>query len=277
MISRRFFLVLGLVLLPAAVPSDLLAVGSQVADRAGPPTPALDSPHRALLDEVLTRIAADTEHWAYTETSCENDTKGKGKGEKVVRYDPSQPYDDQYTLLKIDGQTPTESQIAKYRRTQEKRRREHEQRERKGEPGHSLGDLVDLAGATVVAEDAAKVTFEVPLRQRDNRRFPPEKFRVLARFDKERRALENVTVRLREPWRTAVVVKIKSGELNADFATVDPKFAPPLAGVQAEGAGSVLFIPVGGSFTLRRTDYHRVKPYRERLDVKIGPLKVLDF
>jgi hypothetical protein len=49
------------------------------------------------------------------------------------------------------------------------------------------------------------------------------------------------------------------------------------AGVQADGAGSILFIPIGGSFDLRRTDIPRVKPYRERLDVKIGPLKVLDF
>jgi hypothetical protein len=58
---------------------------------------------------------------------------------------------------------------------------------------------------------------------------------------------------------------------------VDPKFTPLLTGVQAEGAGSILFISIGGSFDLRRTDFQRVKPYRERVDVKIGPLKVLDF
>ena len=179
--------------------------------------------------------------------------------------------------MKIDGQPPTADQIAHYRHTQEKRRREREGRERQGRAGHALGDLVDLTHATVVAEDVAKITFEVPLRGQGNLRFPPDKFRVLARLDKARRALENVAVQLREPWRTAVVVKIKSGELNADFTTADPKFAPFLTAVQADGAGSILFIPIGGSFDLRRTDIQRVKPYRERLDVKIGPLKVLDF
>ncbi|HTZ22336.1 MAG TPA: hypothetical protein VMC06_15745 [Opitutaceae bacterium] len=276
MISRGFRLLLGLGLLPAAVPSDLPAAGAPVG-HAAPASPILDDARRALLEDALARIAADSERWAYTETSLANVTKGKNQGEKVVRYDPSRPYDEQYTLLKIDGQPPTAEQIAHYRQTQEKRRRERAERERKGLPGHALGDLVDLTHATVVTEDAAKITFEVPLRAQGNRRFPPEKFRVLARLDKEHRALENVAVRLREPWRTAVVVKIKSGELNADFTTVDPKYAPLLTGVQADGAGSILFIPIGGSFDLRRTEIQRVKPYRERLDVKIGPLKVLDF
>jgi hypothetical protein len=276
MVSRRFRLLFGLVLLPAVAPPDLPAAGSPVAHVA-PPSPLMDDARRSLLEDALTRIAADSERWAYTEISFTSDTKGKNKGEKVVRYDPSKPYEQQYDLLKIDGQPPTANQIAQYRRTQEKRRREREQRELKGQPGRSLGDLVDLAHATIFAEDAAKITFEVPLRRQGNWRFPPEKFRVLARLDKERRALENVAVQLREPWRTAVVVKIKSGDLNADFTTVDPKFAPVLTRVQAEGAGSVLFFPIGGSFDFRRTDIQRVKPYRERLNVKIGPLNVLDF
>ena len=276
MLSRSFRLLFGLGLLPVAAPSDLPATGSPVT-YATPSSPLLDDARRGLLEDALARIAADSERWAYTETSLANDTKGKSKGEKVVRYDPSQPYDEQYTLLKIDGQPPTADQIAHYRHTQDKRRREREERERQGRPGHSLGELVDLTHAMVVTEDAAKITFEVPLRAPGNLRFPPEKFRVLARLDKARHALENVAVQLREPWRTAVVVKIKSGELNVDFTTVDPKLAPLLTGVQADGAGSILFIPIGGSFDLRRTDIQRVKPYRERLDVKIGPLKVLDF
>ena len=276
MLSRWFRLLFGFVLLPIAGPLHLPAVGAALA-LAAPLLPPVGGAPRTLLEDALAQIAADAERWAYTETTLTKDTKGNSKGEKIVRYDPSKPYDEQYTLLKIDGQPPTESQLAKYRRTQEKKRRDRAQRELKGLPGRSLGELVDLAHATVVEEDAAKITLEVPLRQQDNLRFPPEKFRVLARLDQARPSFENVAVRLREPLRTAVVVKLKSGELNADFTRVHPQFAPALTGLHAAGAGSVLFFPIRGSFDLRRTDFQRVKPYSERFGVKIGPLKVLDF
>ena len=123
MISRGFRLLFGLVLLPAAAPPDLPAAGTSAAHVA-PPSPPLDDARQALLEDALARIAADSERWAYTETSLANDTKGKSKGEKVVRYDPSKPYDEQYTLLKIDSEPPTADQIAHYRHTLDLRRTE---------------------------------------------------------------------------------------------------------------------------------------------------------
>jgi hypothetical protein len=38
-----------------------------------------------------------------------------------------------------------------------------------------------------------------------------------------------------------------------------------------------MFIPVGGRFGMKRTDFQRVKPYSEKFGVKIGPMKALDF
>ncbi|MGH7947148.1 MAG: hypothetical protein ACREH8_11955 [Opitutaceae bacterium] len=40
---------------------------------------------------------------------------------------------------------------------------------------------------------------------------------------------------------------------------------------------SVLFINVGGSMELKRTDLKRVKPFDERFEVQIGTLKAIDF
>lgn len=253
--------------LPAAAPAETNTARAPLTDE-----------YRTLFQDALAKIAADMERWAYTETTIERDTKGQSKGEKVVRYDPSKPYAEQRTLLKLDGKPPTESQLDKFRREQEKRRQHREAHEMKGQPAsQSLGDLADLGHTTVVADEAGKIIYEVPLRREGNQRFPPEKFRVLARLDKERRALENVAVVLREPLRMALVVKIKSGTLNAGFATIDPKFAPTLQTLHAEGAGSILFVPVGRSYDLERSDFKRVKPYNERFDVQVGPVKVLDF
>jgi len=89
---------LGLVPLPAAVPR---ISGGRLAGRARGPTitplgrrapiPARRRPRR-----IGRRLRAVL---AYTRFP-QNDTKGKNKGEKIVRYDPSKPYDE-HTPLKI--------------------------------------------------------------------------------------------------------------------------------------------------------------------------------
>jgi hypothetical protein len=45
----------------------------------------------------------------------------------------------------------------------------------------------------------------------------------------------------------------------------------------AVSSGSLLLVSVASRTEARRTDFKRVKPYSERLKVKLGPLQVLDF
>ena len=47
--------------------------------------------------------------------------------------------------------------------------------------------------------------------------------------------------------------------------------------LNAEGSGSILFVKVGGSYAATRTDFKRVTPYAERLKVKLGEMKFLDY
>ncbi len=260
------------------VPLLLLAAPAR-ADNAEPPIPPL------LLD-ALTKFSQDFDRWAYTETTSNTDTKGKSKGETIIRFDPSKPYAEQYTPLKIRGQPPTEKQLKDYQKRGEKRGERLERETAEGQaPGGSVGRFrlggdnaaIDLAHAVVERETATAVTYNVPLRNDPKVTLPMEKFELLARINKERRALENVSLRVRDSFRLKLVVKIKGGAASIDFGVVDPKYVPVMTSVTGEGTVSIMFIPFGGSFEMKRTEFQRVKPYSERFGVKIGPMKALDF
>jgi len=136
---------------------------------------------------------------------------------------------------------------------------------------------MDLEHAMLSADTDEAATFEVPLKKEGNSRLPPEKFQVLARVNKQTGAFTSIEAQLRSPMRAELVVKIKSGTGRLDFATIDPRYAPALATISGHGAGSVLFVPLGRSYELKRADFQRVKPFGEKYQVKMGPLKTIDF
>jgi hypothetical protein len=232
-----------------------------------------------LLETALDKIAADYDRWAYKQRIVEKNDKGKVLREAVVRFDPSKPYAEQFTPLKLDGQEPTAAQRRKYREQGERRADRIAKAESEGTnpPRKTLGELMDLDAATLIEESAEVATFEVPLKKEGNTRLPPEKFQVLARVSKRSGAFESIVAQLRQPLRTELVVKIKSGVGRLEFATVDPRFPPAVSTISGHGAGSILFVPVGRSYDLQRGDYQRVKPFADKFAVKLGPLKSIDF
>ena len=233
----------------------------------------------APLQAALHKTLADYDRWAYTQTLVEKDDKGKIVSEVVVRFDPSRPYVEQFTPLLVDGKPPSDHQLRKYRKQGEKRGDRIEKAEKEGvEPARkSLGELMDVAHAAAVEETSASIVYEVPLRQEGNKRLPPEKFRVLVCVNRQAQTFENITVELREAMRAALIVKIKSGAGRLDFQTVDPKFSPALTTIHGGATASVMFVSVGRTYDLQRTEFKRVKPFAERFDVKFGPLKAIDF
>lgn len=237
-----------------------------------------------LLTDALTKVAQEMERWAYTETTLIKNEKGKVKEDRVVRHDPSKPYVEQDVPLEIAGKPPTDSQLTGFRKRGERRAVRMEKPEsiallpsQTERPRQSVGDLVDIDRATIVAEDSERLTYELPLRKVGNSRFPPENFEVLVRVARASHTLEQAEAKLRDPFRYKLLVKIASGEASADFATVDPKYAPALTAVRGRASVSILFFHIGGDGEMRRTDLKHVTPYHERFDVKIGPLKALDF
>lgn len=233
-----------------------------------------------LLTDALTKVARDMSRWAYTETTLIKDEKGKVKQDKIVRHDPSRPYAEQDVPSRIAGKPPTEAQLKEYRSRGEKRGRRVENGEevdRRNISSQSVGELVDLTGALIVGDDGARLTYELPLRKVGNTRFPPEKFQVLVQVIKDGHRLERAAVTLREPLRTKLVVKISSGEASADFAMIDPRFGPAMTAVRGSASASIFFFHIGGSGEVTRTDLKHVRPFAERFEVQIGPLKALDF
>jgi hypothetical protein len=248
------------------------------AAAAEAPRPATET-ERGLLNFALNEAARDFYRWAYTEARVIRDEKGKVKSDTVVRVDPSKPYAEQYVPLSVGGKPPSERDVSKYRRQGERVQKRDEQVER-GQPEDrpTLGEVMNPSAARVVEADERGVVFEVPLRPDRNNRFPPEKFEVLVRVAREGGGvLEQINVRLRESFRSKLVVKVKSGGGVLEFARVDPKQPPALVAIKGDASASILFFSVGGELDLKRTEVKRVKPYSERFGVQIGTLKAIDF
>lgn len=253
-----------------------LATATACAD-SRPATPD----EATLLVEALQKTAADMSRWAYTESRLMRDEKGKVKRDEVVRYDPSKPYAEQWTPISTNGKPPTPKELERARKRGEAAQKRDEKRELGTQPDNrvSLGEVIEPQKALIVTADAPAniLVYQIPLRQAGNNRFPPEKFEVLARIDRDTRALQRIDVRLRDSFRVKLIAKVKSGDATLEFGTVDPKHAPTLTAVRGDAQISILFVSVGGELEIKRTELKHVKPFNERFDVQIGTLKAIDF
>ena len=260
-------------------------VGSHAADQGAsrPATPA----EIALFKEAMKNSAQDTEHWAYTETTHVEASKGKPKGDTITRFDPSKPYAGQFTPLQIEGKSPTEKQLKDYRKRGEKRGERVAQAAEAARnpafvarpaPLRIAGTSVtpDLEHALIFAEQNGLLTFEVPVKS-TRQDIPVDKLQVLVTVNRQTQLLENATIRIREAFRLKLIAKIKEGEASMDFTRIDPKFPPVVTNLVGDVSASILFIPITGNFARTRTDWQRVKSFDERLSVKLGPLQTLDF
>lgn len=204
---------------------------------------------RALFDEAYGKLGMESEQWAYTETSHSIDDHHV----LVTRVDSSQPQREQVVLRSIDGKAPTADEIQSWR-------------DEGGEVVKPLGDMPPLATLAnfsdlrVFKDEVPAVVFEAPMRN-ENGDFPAEKFQALFRVNKARRAFENISVRLRDSFRVAGVVKVTDAGLEIRFATLDPALAPQPVWLRMGGGARVLFLKISRSFEATRTDFRRVEPY----------------
>ena len=245
--SRWFLITLTLVLVGTA--------------RAEPP---------ALLGDAIKKWIADEDHWAYTQRQRVRD-RTKPVVERVERYDPSQPDDQQWQLLEIDGKAPTADEIAAWRR-----RKGKEVKRRNERP---LADYFDFDHATVAGETAESVRYDVPLHKEAYRRVPLDKIQVSVTVNKARRELESLAAGLKDPFRMALgAAKVTDFGLDIHFRTIDAKYASQPDLIKASGSARVVFFfKISGDAEMTWSDFKRVKPFKERFDVKIGDLKALDF
>ena len=265
----------------------LAALAGLRADELRPATPD----ETALLKDALKNSRQDTDHWAYTETTRQKIGIGKTpKGETIVRFDPSKPYSEQYTPFKIEGREPTDKERKKYREKGE-RRGENLSRAAARAADPTVPDQPvapstksrkntevkpDTDHPRVVRVENDRVLYDVPLVS-NAKDFPVDKVEVRAVVNQATRQIEHASFRIKESFRVKVVAKVKAGEGSIDFAVVDPKFGPVMTAANGTFGASLLLVPVNATFASTRTDFQRVKPYNERLQVKLGPLELLDF
>ncbi len=263
----------------------LILLGVATALRAeSKPRPAT-AEEVALLKEAMKNTDQDTEHWAYTETTVVKDKKGQVRDETVVRFDPSKPYEEQFTPLKIDGKPPTKKELKKHREKGEKRGQKRVRDAAKPAPASGEPPQLTINNSKVrlefdqplvVQDDASRVTFEIPLRS-DSKEIPVEKLQILVQVGKPARQVERAVFRIRASFRMKLVAKIKTGEASVDFTVVDPAFGPVMTAMTGNIGASVLLIPLNATFTNTRTEWQRVMAYDERFSVKLAPLQMLGF
>lgn len=239
-----------------------------------------------LLQEAMKKSAQEPERWAYTETRTMKLSKGTAKGETITRFDPSLPYAEQFTPIKIDGKEPTEKQRESYRKRGENRGKQVAKAAEavRGNPlpppptlrlsGNRIA--LDPMRASLFREEETRLVFEIPVSG-ESKDIPLDRFQILVSVSKAERLVENIHVKVIDSFRVKLIAKVKAGEADFDFKVVDPKYGPLLAKMAGDLDVSVVFIPVNGAFLDERTDFKRVKPYDERFEVKVGPLKALDF
>jgi hypothetical protein len=237
----------------------------------------------ALLDEAWTNYVKEIDHWAYTETAHALDASGKQTRETVTRYDPSQPYAEQFTILSHNGKPPSNEQVKQARQRGIARGERLERaggQENDAQPRVFLNGspaLADLEHATVVEETTQSVIYAVPMRAESSKGFPVEKFSTHVRVNRTERAFEHVAIRLGAPVRMKVIAKMRQADFSIDFTTVDPRFSRAGTLFKQHAAISVFFRKREFGHQSVRGDFKRVSPYRDRFGVKIGPLRTIDL
>lgn len=213
--------------------------------------PAATAAQKELFFEALSKVGADAECWAYTETARGLD----GDHVATVRIDPSLPPEEHTTLLKIDGKTPKKAQLEKWRTEG-----------RGASPGLAelppLSSVVETDDVRVVADETAAVVFELPVKA-TNEEFPAEKFRARFRVNKTHRGFEDFSVKLREAMSVAGVAKVTDAGLEARFQVFDPALAPQPVWLKLGGGVRVLLVKISRAFEVTRTDFKRVVPFEE--------------
>jgi hypothetical protein len=209
--------------------------------------PATDT-QRALFEEAFAKIGAESDRWAYTET-----TRRPGEKTSVsTRIDPSKPEQERCTLLAIGGKAPTPAELRRWR-------------EDGGDDTDPLGELRNLRNSTdrtdlrIFADEVAAIVFELPVPSK-SADFPSDKLQALFRVNKTTRALEDIVVKLREPLRFSGVVKVTEAGLEARFKTLDPAYPPQPVLLRGGGSVRVLFAKIARDFETTRTDFSRVEP-----------------
>jgi hypothetical protein len=203
----------------------------------------------SLLEQAVENWLGERDHWAFTQRAVEYD--GDRPRERLERYDPSRRGDDRWTLLAIDGRTPTAAEREAWAK-----KKFRKNRRRIDTP---IGDFFDFKDAKVISSDGTMVRYEVPLRRDKNWLFQTDKVKVVVSVNKETRALEHLTANLREPVKVLLgIAKITDGNLDLSFLNFDDDSTPGPESAQPTGKARVTVSRFGERAEFTWSDFKRV-------------------
>ncbi len=209
----------------------------------------------SLLERAVEDWLGEKDHWAFTQRAVEHE--GSTTRERLERYDPSQAGDARWKLLAIDGKPPTAAQHAAWAKKKFKKNRR-----RFDSP---IGDYFAFKEAKITSETPQVVRYEVPLRDDRSWLFQADKVHVIVTINKETRALEHLTAKVREPLKVLLgLAKITDGNLDLSFLRVEDDAAAGPESAQPTGSARVTVSRFGERAEFTWSDFKRVTPVPDR-------------
>lgn len=149
----------------------------------------------ALLDEALHEFRPDPPRgWSYTLTTV-------AEGHSTVEYhDASKPEFERWSLIRKDGNVPTDEEKRKYAEMRSRRSR--------GGTAPKITDQLDVTSIATIGETAERVLFRAGLRPGDRTDRTAAFLRVTISVDRRTRTVDAVELASRGEFRPAIGVKI---------------------------------------------------------------------
>ena len=203
----------------------------------------------ALLEQAVENWLGERDHWAFTQRAVEY--HGDKPRERLERYDPSRGGDARWTLLAIDGRTPTAAEREAWAK-----KKFRKDRRRIDTP---IGDFFDFKDAKAISSSGKLVRYEVPLRRDKNWLFQTDKVKVVVSVNRETRALEHLTASVREPVKVLLgLARITDGNLDLSFLNFDDDANPGPESAQPTGSARVTVSRFGERAEFTWSDFKRV-------------------
>lgn len=210
------------------------------------------SDYSSLLEEATDALDNDFEdNWAYTETTVESD------GTYVGRYDPTRPDNQRWTLLTVDGRTPTDDEFADF--LDEKADEVSRDEDNDDDSGNDVGDMVQPDSLELIEESDDHWLFSfVPSEDEEDEGFL-EHVDATLKIARNGPYLEIINLQSSKPFKPQFGVKVSNFVTRLQFgpAATDGPIVPVSVDIRIK-ARAFLAISVDETVSISYSDYKYV-------------------
>lgn len=169
--------------------------------------------YAALFEDAVNNVTWQyPDDWAYTET------RRSKNGVQVGRFDPSRPEDERWTLLAVDGRSPTAEEIETFLEDKDGERGFMSGDEEDEEEEDDVRTMVEPGSLELIEETATHwlLRFMPEADDEDEEKFL-EKLNGTVRITKEGNTLDYIDISNDKPVKPAIGVKIRDFNTRFEF------------------------------------------------------------